>query len=162
MSWSRFFFTRRLAATIALAAVTAACSGRGDVCEQCGRVECRNLSFDVRYQDGKVTKTCCPRCALHLLAGPHPPVASLAVRDFDTASRLDATRAFYVEGSDVTPCFHSTGAPPQDERGCCMKTVYDRCLPSVLAFETRLKAESFARAHGGDVKTFADLKTAIH
>jgi hypothetical protein len=64
----------------------------------------------------------------------------------------------YVEGSDVTPCssMHE-GTPPVDERGCCMKAVYDRCLPSVLAFRSRERAESFAKEHGGTVKTLAEI-----
>jgi hypothetical protein len=148
--------------TATLAAVMAACSTQAESCEQCGRAECRNLSFDLRHQDGTAVQTCCPRCALHYLAGQHPPVASFAVRDFDTAGRIDATRAYYVEGSDVAPCSASDGPPPQDERGCCMKTVYDRCLPSLLAFASRSKAETFAREHGGTIKTFADLQARIH
>jgi hypothetical protein len=162
MRWLRFPMVRGLLLTVTLATVTAACSAQAEFCEQCGRAECRNLSFDVRHQDGTVVRTCCPRCALHYLARQHPPVASLAVRDFDTAGRIDATRAFYVEGSDVAPCSASAGSPPKDERGCCMKTVYDRCLPSLLAFGSRPKAETFAREHGGMIKTFADLQTAIH
>ncbi|MBZ5639451.1 MAG: nitrous oxide reductase accessory protein NosL [Acidobacteriia bacterium] len=154
--------TCRLLLTVTLAAVTAACSTQAKVCEQCGRAECRNLSFDVRHQDGTVVQTCCPRCALHYLAGAHPPVASLAVRDFDTAGRIDATLAFYVEGSEVAPCTASAGSPPRDERGCCMKTVYDRCLPSLLAFGSSAKAETFARQHGGTIRTFADLQSEIH
>jgi hypothetical protein len=148
--------------TVMLAAVTAACFTQAKFCEECGRAECRNLSFDVRHQDGTMVQTCCPRCALHYLARPHPPLTSLAVRDFDTAGRIDATRAFYVEGSDVAPCSASAGSPPRDERGCCTKTVYDRCLPSLLAFASRPKAETFAREHGGTIKTFADLQTTIH
>jgi hypothetical protein len=162
MRWLRFPMTCGLLLTVMLAAVTAACSKQAKFCEECGRAECRNLSFDVRHQDGTLVQTCCPRCALHYLARRHPSVASLAVRDFDTAGRIDATRAFYVEGSDVAPCSAFAGSPPRDERGCCMKTVYDRCLPSLLAFASRPEAETFAREHGGAIKTFADLQAAIH
>lgn len=162
MGGSSRSIVRGLFLAFSLAAVTAACSSEARPCEQCGRRECRNLTFDVHLQDGKVVQTCCPRCALHYLAGAHPPVASLAVRDFDTAARIDAMRAFYVEGSDVAPCTAMAGSPPRDERGCCMKTVYDRCLPSLLAFGSRAEAEAFAGSHGGALRTFAELQASTH
>ena len=145
---------------VALAAIVAACSRHAAECGQCGRAECRNLAFDIHLKNGKVVQTCCPRCGLHYLDDEHPEVASLGVKDFDTAKRLDAAAAFYVEGSDVHPCSAMGGPEPMDERGCCMKTVYDRCLPSLLAFASRQKAEAFANDHGGSVKTFAELKVA--
>jgi hypothetical protein len=145
--------------TVALAASTA-CTHHAAACAQCGRAECRNLAFDIRLADGKVVQTCCPRCGLHYLAGSHPPVASLAVRDFDTAMRIDANTALYVDGSDVHPCTSMAGPQPMEERGCCMKTDYDRCLPSLLAFASKAKAEAFADDHGGTVKTFAELNSS--
>ncbi len=160
MRRSRFSILRSLFLAATMTAVAAACSGEARFCEQCGRAECRNLSFDVRLQNGSLVQTCCPRCALHYLARPHPAVASLAVKDFDTAERIDATRAIYVEGSDVSPCAATAGSPPRDERGCCLKTEYDRCLPSLLAFGSKAKAETFARAHGGALTTFAELQSA--
>lgn len=162
MRWSRFSTIRILLIAVALTALATACSSQAGSCGQCGRAECRNLTFDVRLQDGKVVRTCCPRCALHYLAGPHPPVASMAAKDFDTAARIDASRAVYVEGSDVEPCTATAGSPPRDERGCCMRTVYDRCLPSLIAFESRAEAETFAGAHGGVLKTFAELQASAH
>jgi hypothetical protein len=95
-----------------------------------------------------------------LIASEPSAVASAAVRDFDTAGRLDAASAAYVEGSDVSPCTSNTGDQPRDERGCCLKPVYDRCLPSLIAFGSRERAEAFARDHGGVVKTFPELRTA--
>ena len=143
-----------------VAAIVVACSRHAAECGQCGRAECKNLAFDIHLKSGKVVQTCCPRCGLHYLADQRPEITSLGVKDFDTAKRLDATAAFYVEGSDVHPCSAMAGPAPMDERGCCMKTVYDRCLPSVLAFASKGKAEAFADDHGGSVRTFAELKIA--
>lgn len=89
-------------------------------------------------------------------------MASLAVRDFDTADVLDAGSAAYVEGSDVSPCSSGTQDQPRDERGCCLKPVYDRCLPSLIAFGSRDRAEAFARDHGGVVRTLSELRSAMH
>ncbi len=162
MRWARISTLQKMLMAVTLTTLATACSGQPRSCTQCGRAECRNLTVDVRLQDGKVVRTCCPRCALHYLAGPHPPVASIAVKDFNSAGRLDATRAVYVEGSDVAPCTAMAGSPPQDERGCCMKTVYDRCLPSVIAFASKAEAEAFAGSHGGALKTFAELQASKH
>ncbi len=145
---------------VLLTAVPAACSGAAKFCPSCGRRECRNLTVEIRLEDGSEVRTCCPRCALHYLADRRPAVASLTVRDFDTAGRIDAARAIYVEGSDVAPCAATAGPPPRDPQGCCTKTVYDRCLPSVLAFASRAEAESFARDHGGTVKTLDALRAS--
>ena len=148
-----------LGATVA--AGVGACS-KSKFCEQCGRTECGNMTFSVELRGGKKVETCCPRCGLHFIESTHPAVASLSVRDFDTADRLDATRAFYVEGSDISPCTMDTSGPPRDERGCCMRPLYDRCLPSLLAFRSRSSAETFARDHGGAIKAFADLQAGRH
>ena len=138
--------------------LVAACARGQASCNQCGREECRNLSFAVYEASGKVEQTCCPRCALRYLAQERPRVSRLEVKAFDDASNLDATKAFYVEGSDVHPCAHPAGTnPPTDERGCCLKTVYDRCEPSLVAFHDSAKAAAFAREHGGFLRTWDHL-----
>ncbi len=148
-----------LATCLCLAA--AGCSASASTCPQCGRPECRNLSFTVQLRGGDEVRTCCPRCGLHYLAHEHPEVAALRVRDFLTARSLDASRAIFVEGSDVAPCCRAEGPPPRDPTGAGLKPVYDRCLPSLLAFASRADAEAFAREHGGRLKTFADLEREI-
>lgn len=155
----RFRRTIVRVAAVAVLCASAACSGSSPrSCSQCGRDECRNLAFTIRLEDGKTVETCCPRCGLRYLAGPHPRVASLGVKAFDSARSLDARAALYVEGSDASPCARHEGRSPTDERGCCLKTVYDRCLPSLVAFDARERAETFAREHGGFVRTFAALE----
>ncbi len=159
--------TRRIVQSLALAfaisavAIAASCTGHGKMCAVCQREECGNLTFTIGLKSGKNVENCCARCGLRYIERERPEVASLAVRDFETAGTLDARAAFYVEGSDVTPCSSMHGAtPPKDERGCCMSSVYDRCLPSVLAFRARDRAEGFAREHGGIVKTLAQLRSS--
>ena len=119
------------------------------------------MTFTIRLASGRQIETCCPRCGLHYLESKHPSVASLAVRDFDSAARLDARRAYYVEGSDATPCSHGASSAGQDERGCCLKPVYDRCLPSLLAFASLARAERFAREHGGSVKSLSEVEASL-
>ncbi len=148
------------AAAAATAVFLVSCTVDAGGCAMCGREECRNLAFTVRMEDGGVVETCCPRCGLRYIAEEHPKVASLEVRDFATAKSIDARAAFYVEGSDVHPCAAGHDGPPKDERGCCLKPVFDRCLPSALAFADRETAETFARENGGFVTAFESLSAA--
>ena len=152
--------TLRMLSSLLLAAVllTPSCMRSEANCSQCGRMECRNMVFTVHLADGEKREMCCPRCGLHYIAAEHPKVASLSVRDFDSARTVDASSAIYVDGSDVTPCTEMEKVPPRDERGCCLKTVYDRCSPSLIPFASRDAAERFARDHGGIVKTFDEVR----
>lgn len=160
-----------LAALIAVSLTALSCGRTRDECPLCQRGECANLAFTIERTNGAAVRTCCPRCGLHALrpagsgAGSGAAsvrwddVRSLSVADFDTAQSLRAESALYVEGSDVTPCSMHVQAP-RDERGCCLAPVYDRCLPSVLAFRTRERAEAFAKDNGGIVRSFEELKAA--
>jgi hypothetical protein len=145
-------------AIASLCLVTALSCRRAASCAVCGRDECGNVTFTLHLQGGRSVETCCPRCGLHAIEQRRLEVASLEVRDFDTARTIDARAAFYVEGSDVSPCSSMHGAsPPRDERGCCLRTVYDRCLPSVLAFASSARAAEFARGHGGTVRSLGEI-----
>jgi len=156
MVWIR---TLWVAAVLAALVPVLSCETAAARCAMCHREECRNLAFTIHLTDGSKVDMCCPRCALRYLARENPDVARLEVRDFATAKRLDARTATFVEGSDVHPCSASHEGPPKDERGCCLAPVYDRCLPSVLAFADRGTAEAFARQHGGFVKPFDALES---
>lgn len=142
--------------TAALLAVLACGAPPG--CPQCGREECRNLAFTIHLADGGRVQTCCPRCALRYIQEEKPEVASLEAHAFDTARPIDVDRAFWVEGSDVHPCSHGVEGPPKDERGCCLEAVYDRCLPSLLAFSDPVGAAAFAREHGGFLTSFEKIR----
>lgn len=150
----------RIVSSLFALALAASCHGAPVGCVMCGREECTNLAFAIRLAGGGTVETCCPRCALRYLEREQPQVAALSVRDFATSREIDARTAVYVEGSDVHPCSAGHAGPPKDERGCCMKTVYDRCLPSALAFADRAAAETFAKEHGGFVTSFDRLAPA--
>lgn len=116
------------------------------------------MTFTVYEESGRVERTCCPRCALRYLGERRPRYAKLEVKAFDDAASLDAEKAAYVEGSDAHPCELSIGStPPQDERGCCLLMVYDRCEPSLVAFSDDRKAAAFARERGGFVRSWPEL-----
>jgi hypothetical protein len=157
----------RYAAAVAMVAFllagTASCGRlRTATCSQCGRDECKNLAVTIALANGGSVETCCPRCALRYIAEKRPAVTTIAVRGFADARTLDARKAFYVEGSDAHPCATRERAPAVDDRGCCLKAVYDRCEPSLVAFASVEQAASFARDHGGFVRAFDELKSARH
>jgi hypothetical protein len=134
-----------------------ACRESRASCAVCGRAECRALAFRVEYEDGASQETCCARCASHAVAQEKDrAVARLEARDFATGKRVDARSAVYVEGSDVEHC--SAPKAERGSQGCCMEMAYDRCLPSLIAFERREAASAFIEEHGGRLKSFADLR----
>ena len=152
--------TRRmlgLATVTLLAAMLAACDRHLPQCEACGRQECGNMTTTIARADGTEQRTCCARCAAHVVrTGPKP--TSITVRDFDTGEPVPVARAVFVEGSDVHPCRGTEESPPRDERGCCLTAAYDRCEPSVVAFATSDAATRFMDRHGGLVTSWASLE----
>jgi len=109
--------------------------------------------------DGATERTCCPRCAAHVL-GAGSPATSVTVRDFDTGQPVPVEQAVFVEGSDVHPCRGLMKEPPRDERGCCLAAAYDRCEPSVVAFSNATAAARFMESHGGLITTWSALESA--
>lgn len=150
------YVVRWAAALLLVVAFLAGCAEPS--CSACGRAECGALAFEVEWPSGRVERTCCPRCGLHVLAASKERPAALRVRDFDDGRPIDPATAFFVEGSDVAPCSRHGADPPKDPRGCCLKTDYDRCLPSLLAFAREDRARAFLGEHGGDLRTFASLR----
>jgi hypothetical protein len=139
-----------------LLAPLAGCARQAAACEACGRRECRNMTVTVARTDGSALRTCCARCAAHVLeAGPM--AAAVTVRDFETAEPLEAARAFFVQGSDVHPCRQVETQPPRDEHGCCLLPAFDRCEPSVVAFGAEAAARAFMAAHGGTLTRWSEI-----
>jgi hypothetical protein len=141
--------------SLAGALLQISCLSPPATCDVCGRDECRALAFRVDYEGGGTQWTCCPRCASHAVAASGRKVERLTARDFASGRDTDATAAVYVEGSDVEHC-----RSPREERtesGCCRLLTYDRCLPSLIAFESASSAEAFSRQHGGTLRRFEDL-----
>jgi hypothetical protein len=125
------------------------------MCGICHRALHEATCCIITLKNGDVERTCCPRCGLHFLKGRND-IASITVADFDSGRRLDAEDAYYVEGSDVHVCCSA----PQfktDLTGTQYKLAWDRCLPSLLAFEKKESADAFMREHGGRIRTYDEL-----
>lgn len=134
-------------------------SARPSVCRICDRPACRAMRFGLRTRWGWPVGACCPRCAAIGMRND-PSLSAAYATDFATGKRTDAETAFYVEGSNAVLC-HRPEAFPGEVPGAVNYTVYDRCLPSVLAFREKPQAEQFMKEHGGRLISFADLRREV-
>jgi nitrous oxide reductase accessory protein NosL len=117
-------------------------------CDVCGRDRHAGMEAVVSLENGKRVETCCARCALHFQAGQPHQVARITVEDHDTGEEIDARSAVYLEGTDTAGCAPASENTPR-EPGVPYGRTFDRCLPSLIAFETAARAREFQRAHGG-------------
>lgn len=128
--------------------------GPSDRCDVCYRPLHRETYYRIHLTGGEALDVCCPRCGLRFQEG-RKDVAHTEVTDFESRKLVDAEKAFYVEGSPVHFCSH---APREEDRsGTQYEVAWDRCLPSLIAFETRAAAVNFQDQNGGAIKTYGEL-----
>lgn len=109
--------------------------------------------------DGKRQRICCPACALATAQQRGIPIRIVQLSDFNTKQPLDPKTAFLVQGSDINPDMHSQPLVDTDKQPHPVH--YDRCMPGILAFQTRQQAETFQREHGGELLQISDLKSHL-
>ncbi len=129
--------------------------GQPVVCDHCGRPLHQETLYKVHLRDGEVRQACCPRCGLYFQQG-RDDVVRLEVADFRTSKLMDATQAFYVEDSSVNMCYLDAPVHRHIE-GTESTLAWGRCMPGLLAFESREAAEDFRREKGGLIKTYEIL-----
>jgi hypothetical protein len=128
--------------------------GPSDLCDVCYRPLHLETYYRIHMSNGKALDVCCPRCGLRFQEG-RKDVVRTEVTDFETKKLVDAGEAFYVEGSPVHFCSH---APREEDRsGTQYEVTWDRCLPSLIAFEARGAAVRFQEENGGAIKTYDEL-----
>ena len=133
----------------ALALVLSGCVRHPESCRVCGRDVHASVRTTLILSSGKQVLACCPRCAMHFQEDPSHAVREIRVTDHAAGGRFSMAGAFLVEGSDVTPCMQHH--PVSDESRTPMQVCYDRCMPSLIAFENEGAARAFAADHGGTV-----------
>lgn len=131
---------------------------RENVCQFSGR-EIDPSMATVAEIDGKRHRLCCPACALATAQQTRTPVRIIEMTDFATKKPLDPKTVFLVRGSSVNPDMHSQ--PLLDAEKQPFPVHYDRCTPSILAFQSREQADTFQREHGGEVLQISDLKPDV-
>jgi nitrous oxide reductase accessory protein NosL len=128
-------------------------------CAICGRQIHPAWAFTITFNTGKKQDFCCAKCGITTMLEQMPKVRSATATDFATGRKLSAKNAFYVWGSDAEHC-----AVPQKSdwtNAQPMQLTWDRCIPSLVAFETRHDAEQFQSEHGGRVVTYPESLTLI-
>jgi len=129
------------------------------MCQVCGREVPSQTAFHLDTASGSV-ESCCPACALHYEIHHPGAVRAAFATDFNSRHLIPAQSAYYDEGGDTQYC---TAMHPAAERGPqdVSMRVYDRCLPTLVAFRTREDADSYQRQHGGGVLTYSQVLEGI-
>jgi hypothetical protein len=109
-------------------------------CGQCGMDLSRygRTTFEIRWTDGSVTKTCGVQCGLTQQLLHRERYKSSVAKDYYTGSLLDATLGYYVFGSKVVPDM----------------------APGFIAFRQRADAEKFQTESGGQIMGFDESLSA--
>jgi hypothetical protein len=129
-------------------------------CDICGRpIHAAHEAVVLRKDGGKV-HNCCPRCALHYEINHPAAVEGLLVTDRITGERIDARQAFYIEGGDEPSCLMPSETPPR-EPGTEFSRVFDRCLPSLVAFRETEDARRYMSVHGGRLLTYEQAVESV-
>jgi len=147
----RFVFGAALVIAVGLGAYFLYPSGPG-LCQVCQRPLHAETFYQVRLKDGRTETVCCPRCGLRFQEG-RDDVAATRVADFASGKLLEARDALYVEGSKQRLCC-SPDVARRDPAGGQVVLTWDRCLPSLVAFEKREDAEEFRKREGGVLRTY--------
>ncbi len=138
--------------------VSRALRERAARCQVCARPIHRGQMFVLHMSDGKRERLCCPRCGLHARLRTPERVRAAWATDLPSGRLIEAERAIYVEGSDVMTCCRPA---PLREPGIVYERHWDRCLPSLIAFERESDARAFQAEHGGRVLTYAESLASV-
>lgn len=132
------------------------CSKKAAQCPLCERDVHQGMQVSIAHN--KIpTQTCCMACALTYQAQTRNVEIKTAT-DFLTNTRINPKIAFYVIGSDVSPC---TQDPKVEkfvrEPHAALHACYDRCEPGMLTFRGKEDAKKFQQEHGGRIYAFVEL-----
>jgi hypothetical protein len=132
---------------------------RPAVCQVCGRYISRETAYRLDTADGTIN-ACCPACAMHYMLHHPDAVQKAWATDFNSGRAIPATSAYYDEGGGVQYC---TRHKPPVERGTegISQRVYDRCLPTLVAFATRDEAEVYRQKHGGRIVSYHEAMIGL-
>ncbi len=131
---------------------------RPDQCYACKR-PIHAHSKTVALVNGHSKLFCCPACALSLHEQSGKPIKITELTSFLTGKALSPNEAWFVRGSSVNMCERTQELIDADKRPADLR--YDRCAPSLIAFENRSDAVQFTREYGGEVHPFSEIAAAF-
>jgi hypothetical protein len=106
--------------------------------------------------NGRKLYACCARCAFTYEQQTGKNVQIVFVTDYFSGKKIDARRAWFVDGSHVEPCCAPV-IQGESERTPYVR-MFDRCSPSLLAFTNESDARAFVTRNGGRVATLDELQ----
>ena len=137
------------------------CSKKAAQCPLCDRDVHQGMAVKITHNRIPM-KTCCMACALTYKAQAKN-VEIQSATDFISGTPVDARNAFYVIGSDVSPCIRDPKVQKFiREPHSALHSCYDRCEPGILAFRGRGDAEKFQQQHGGSIREFSQFPAVHH
>jgi hypothetical protein len=122
------------------------------ICQICQRVVSKQTAFHLDTSAGKIV-ACCPACAMHYILHHAGGVHQALATDFHSGRLIPAAQAYYDEGGDVQYCTAMQSPVDRGAEGVSTR-VYDRCLPTLVAFKTPQEAEGYQQQHGGRVLNY--------
>jgi endonuclease/exonuclease/phosphatase family metal-dependent hydrolase len=112
-------------------------------CAMCGKSVSQRTVFIVKLDNGEELRACCAHCGLMLQSRSQNAWQSLTA-DYLYGHMISAGQAFYLIGSELNIC----------------------CVPSVLAFGSKMDAEKFQNGFGGQLfnmdETIKHLSGMMH
>ena len=128
-------------------------------CNICNRPIHPGMSFLVQMV-GHTERACCPRCGMHYALNHPGKDHRLWATDMNSGKMIPAETAYYDEGGNINYCATHGEAVQRQAQGVSVRD-YDRCLPTLVAFETRAEAETYQREHGGRVLNYAEALQSV-
>lgn len=125
-------------------------------CPICRRHEHGDSVVKLQAEGEGVIEACCLSCALSYGRQKSKRVTIVSVTDHETGKPLDPEKATFVVGSEVSPCTHTTEQLRTEQEA--LPVLWDRCLPSILAFASRESADAFRTQHGGQVRSLQQVR----
>ncbi len=129
------------------------------LCAICNRDVHEGVSYRLEV-NGRAEYACCPRCGMHYQMQNGAAVKEAWAMDLATGQKIPAAQAYYDEGGDVQYCTHGEASVQRMPEGASVRG-YDRCLPTLVAFKDRARAEAYQKLHGGRVLTYAQAMESV-
>ncbi len=140
--------------------VLQSCSKKAAQCPLCERDVHQGMQVSITH-NAIPMQTCCMACAVTYKL-QEKNVEIKAATDFLANESIDPKPAFYVVGSDVSPCTQDAKVQKfVREPHSALHSCYDRCAPGILAFRSNNDARNFQQEHGGSIYRFDQLTGAI-
>jgi len=109
----------------------------------------------LKLRDGSQITICCPSCAIYYQIQNKVRVKAAFATDYPTGKLIKAQDAIFVENSDLEFCTHPTML--LSESKAPLMKIWDRCLPSLVAFQNPDAARKFQQEHGGRLLYYQEI-----